>query len=316
MAKSEPGPKRRLNQLDFALAGGASGFITRMLCQPLDVLKIRFQLQVEPISRLETSKYHSLLHATRLIVREEGVKALWKGHVPAQLLSVSYGMAQFWTFEKLVEESARFKLSATYTPFLNFTCGAVAGCAATLASFPFDVVRTRLVAQGESQKVYPSVSRAFKSILKEEGFLVLYRGVLPTFLQIAPHGGVMFMSYKIFDGWYRSLTNSQETISLTGSLLAGSLAGLCAKTAVYPLDLAKKRMQIQGFERGRSSAFGEFFKCKGLTDCVIRIYEIEGLGGLYKGLNASLIKALITAALHFSCYEMICNLLRATKDLQ
>lgn len=31
----------------------------------------------------------------------------------------------------------------------NFCCGAVAGCAATTLSYPFDVVRTRLVGQGE-----------------------------------------------------------------------------------------------------------------------------------------------------------------------
>ena len=30
--------------LDHAIAGAASGFITRLLCQPLDVIKIRFQV--------------------------------------------------------------------------------------------------------------------------------------------------------------------------------------------------------------------------------------------------------------------------------
>lgn len=30
--------------LDHAIAGAASGFITRFLCQPLDVVKIRFQV--------------------------------------------------------------------------------------------------------------------------------------------------------------------------------------------------------------------------------------------------------------------------------
>ncbi|RZB40541.1 Mito carr domain containing protein [Asbolus verrucosus] len=302
----------KLSQLDFAIAGGSSGFITRMLCQPLDVLKIRFQLQVEPISKSNLSKYHSILHATNLIIKEEGVKALWKGHIPAQLLSVSYGIAQFWTFEVLSRQVSLLNLPSSVSPVVNFSCGSLAGCSATLVSFPFDVVRTRLVAQSETHKVYSGILEAFKSISKKEGFLMLYRGVWPTFLQIGPHAGVQFMCYKIFDSCYKYIVNSPNT-TLTSSLVSGSLAGLCAKIVVYPFDLAKKRMQIQGFEQGRM-VFGQLFKCKGLNDCLVKIYQMEGLNGLFKGLSPSLVKAVCTSALHFSSYEMICQVLEKTKN--
>ena len=35
---------------DSLLAGSVSGVVTRLLTAPLDVLKIRFQLQIEPIN--------------------------------------------------------------------------------------------------------------------------------------------------------------------------------------------------------------------------------------------------------------------------
>lgn len=41
------------------------------------------------------------------------------------------------------------KAQGDLKPLTNFTCGALAGCVATAGSFPFDVMRTRLVAQGE-----------------------------------------------------------------------------------------------------------------------------------------------------------------------
>jgi len=52
------------------------------------------QLQVEPISKCNVSKYKSLLQSFVLVLKEEGVLALWKGHIPAQLLSITYGMVQ------------------------------------------------------------------------------------------------------------------------------------------------------------------------------------------------------------------------------
>lgn len=79
-------------KLHSALAGFGSSCTTRFLCHPLDVLKIRFQLQVEPISRASKhSKYRTMSQTFACIIREEKFKALWKGHVSAQILSAIYG---------------------------------------------------------------------------------------------------------------------------------------------------------------------------------------------------------------------------------
>ena len=54
-------------------------------------------------------------------------------------------------------------------------------------------------------------------------------------------------------------------LSGTGSLLCGSLAGICAKTFVYPFDVARKRLQIQGFQHGRVG-FGKVRNISSSTD--------------------------------------------------
>src|SRR6185437_6492334 len=86
--------------LHHTIAGATSGALTRLLLQPLDVLKIRFQLQVEPIHRKSLQSYYkSLLQAIVHIPQDEGLSAFWKGHLPAQYLSVVYGPVQFVSFE-------------------------------------------------------------------------------------------------------------------------------------------------------------------------------------------------------------------------
>ncbi|XP_030765919.1 mitochondrial thiamine pyrophosphate carrier-like [Sitophilus oryzae] len=304
----------KLNQFDFAFAGGASGFLTRAVCQPLDVLKIRFQLQVEPISHhpQHASKYRSIFQAVELIFKEEGIKAFWKGHIPAQWLSISYGVAQFWAFEVLSRNAHALNYSPKMKPVVNFTCGSIAGSVATVVSFPFDVVRTRFVAQSEQKKVYHGMVAACKEICAKEGPIVLFRGLWPTVLQIGPHAGAQFMCYKLFDDLYRYIIKTENT-TLSSSLFAGSLSGLCSKAFIYPFDLVKKRLQIQGFHHAREH-FGQTFHCKGLTDCFLKIYHVEGFPGYFKGLSPSLIKAVCATALHFSSYEMVCKLLVISRD--
>lgn len=53
------------------------------------------QLQIEPVSsRRPMGKYWGILQATLCIYSEEGLSAFWKGHAPAQLLSICYGAVQ------------------------------------------------------------------------------------------------------------------------------------------------------------------------------------------------------------------------------
>ncbi len=63
-----------------ATAGAVAGCVQRFVVAPLDVIKIRFQVQVEPVARGAAtvsalpSKYTSVLQAAITIVREEGIK--------------------------------------------------------------------------------------------------------------------------------------------------------------------------------------------------------------------------------------------------
>uniref|UniRef100_A0A8R1ENE9 Uncharacterized protein n=4 Tax=Caenorhabditis japonica TaxID=281687 RepID=A0A8R1ENE9_CAEJA len=125
-----------LTSAEYSEAGLASGIVTRMIIQPLDVLKIRFQLQEEPIRGKRSGKYKGVLQSIFLITREEGANAFWKGHIPAQGLSAMYGLVQFSSFEWMSREAG--KLIPSEDPAVrstsDFVCGALSGCLAMTAN--------------------------------------------------------------------------------------------------------------------------------------------------------------------------------------
>ena len=146
----------QLTTFQYALAGATSGVVTRLLLQPLDVVKIRLQIQVEStdkkITTGPTNKYRGLFQSLNRIAKEEGIKALWKGHIPAQLLSITYGCVQFTSFEALTKLAWNIISHEKYTelkPVTHFICGGLSGCCSSVLVQPIDVLRTRLVAQGE-----------------------------------------------------------------------------------------------------------------------------------------------------------------------
>ncbi|XP_058464737.1 mitochondrial thiamine pyrophosphate carrier-like [Malaya genurostris] len=288
------------------LAGGLTGCITRFICQPLDVLKIRLQLQVEPISvGSNISKYRSITQTISCIYREEGVRALWKGHNPAQLLSLIYGVAQFSFYERFNLVLRDSTILQGHDRARNFMCGACSGSFAALIIMPLDVIRTRVVSQ-DPGKGYKNMFQAISVIYRIEGVRGLYRGLGPAMLQIAPLTGGQFMFYNLFGSTIKRIEHLPENAVLppTELFICGGLAGLCTKLLVYPLDLAKKRLQIQGFAKNRQT-FGQHFVANHMLHCLYEVGRHEGLRGLYKGLSPSLLKAGFTSAFYFTIYDWL-----------
>lgn len=111
-------------------------------------------MQHEPISkRSPISKYRSIGQCAATILREEGLFAFWKGHLTGQMLSFAFiGTQLFWFNEftrlstKLYKDSLESERNKVIT---HFASGGAAAVLCVLTVHPMDVVRTRLVSQGE-----------------------------------------------------------------------------------------------------------------------------------------------------------------------
>ncbi|XP_075656248.1 mitochondrial thiamine diphosphate carrier 2-like [Castanea sativa] len=307
-----------------ATAGAIAGGISRTVTSPLDVIKIRFQVQLEPTSSWPllrsnlsgTSKYTGMFQATKDILREEGLPGFWRGNVPALLMVMPYTAIQFTVLHKLktfASGSSKSKDHIQLSPYLSYVSGALAGCAATVGSYPFDLLRTILASQGEP-KVYPTMRSAFVDIVRARGFRGLYAGLSPTLVEIIPYAGLQFGTFDTFKRWTLAwnrirasnsgLNYTEDGITSFQLLLCGLAAGTCAKLVCHPLDVVKKRFQVEGLPRHpRYGARVEHRAYKNMFHALRQILQMEGWAGLYKGIVPSTVKAAPAAAVTFVAYE-------------
>lgn len=181
---------------------------------------------------------------------------------------------------------------------MSFISGAVAGASATTLTYPLDLLRTRFAAQG-NQKVYPSLTKSVLTIFRDEGVKGFFRGSSAAITQIVPYMGTFFLLYESL----RPIMSPLPLPFSSGDAVAGVLSSVIAKTAVFPLDLIRKRLQVQGPTRSmyvHGSALPEY---KGVVRTAGKILREEGPTGLYRGLMVSLWKAAPASAITMWTYE-------------
>ena len=184
-----------------------------------------------------------------------------------------------------------------------FIAGAVAGAAATTATYPLDLLRTRFAAQG-SDKVYRSLVGSIRDIAKTEGTRGFFKGVGAGVGQVVPYMGFFFAAYESL----RAVISPLNLPFGSGNASAGAIASVVAKTGVFPLDVIRKRLQVQGptrtkFVPGRGHRAVADYTGLGIWGTGREIVRREGWRGLYRGLPIGMAKSAPASAITMWTYE-------------
>lgn len=129
----------------------------------------------------------------------------------------------------------------------------------------------------------------------EGGFFALYRGIVPTVAGVAPYVGLNFMIYESVREYFTP--EGQTGPSSAGKLLAGAISGAVAQTCTYPLDVLRRRFQI-------NTMSGMGYRYKSIWDAIRVIVRNEGVRGLYKGITPNLLKVAPSMASSWLSFEM------------
>ncbi|CAN8254612.1 unnamed protein product [Cochlearia groenlandica] len=298
--------KQSLNQkqggsVAHLIAGGISGAFSKTCTAPLARLTILFQIQGMQSNAAILSSPSIWREASR-IVNEEGFRAFWKGNLVTVAHRLPYSAVNFYAYEEyntILYSSPvlqGYKGNASLNALVHFVSGGLAGITAASATYPLDLVRTRLAAQRNTM-YYQGVGHAFRTICKEEGFWGLYKGLGATLLGVGPS---LAISFSAFDSlktlWLSHRPNDSQGIV---SLSCGSLSGIASSTVTFPLDLVRRRMQLEG-AGGRARVYNT-----GLFGTFKHIFKTEGMRGLYRGILPEYYKVAPGVGIAFMAYDTL-----------
>lgn len=332
------------------VAGATAGAGARLFTAPLDLIKIRRQLNPTVVSSgvPNFSPVGFFRSLQQIVQKEGGLKSLFRGNLAATYLWIGYAAVQF----SLYARTADFLSHASSMPMqlpptlpapivqpaqlaintfqaighnptaIAFCSGAVAGTAATLATYPFDICRTAFAARGITSET-SSIQSFFKLALTSQNvngvskkvnpLRNLFGGCGPAVLGIIPYMGLNFALYDY-------LVRKGDKIAVGDAGAAGAIAGGTSKLIVYPLDTVKKRLQAQTFNSfwgtssGGAAVAANHVPYKNMVDCAARILKEEGFTTFYRGLVPTVIKTMGATGLTFSIFTFTKNTLETVHD--
>ncbi|KAF8388989.1 hypothetical protein HHK36_025673 [Tetracentron sinense] len=180
-----------------AIGGVGTGALQSLLLCPVELVKIRLQLQT--IEHLREGP----MSVAKNIWRREGLRGIYRGLTITMLRDAPAHGFYFWTYEYMREQlhpGCRKNGQESLNTML--ISGGLAGVASWVCCYPLDVVKTRLQAQSQSRSdnpppKYNGIIDCFRKSVREEGYGVLWRGLGTAVTRAFVVNGAIFAAYEI-----------------------------------------------------------------------------------------------------------------------
>jgi len=192
-----------------ALSGMASGSLAVCIGTPFDIALVR--LQADGMAKPEDRRhYKNVFDALVRTSQEEGVGALYKGLAPNVLRGMAMNVGMMACYDQAKEVVASLLNDPmTDGPSLPTRIGssATAGFTAALFSLPFDLIKSRLMAQKPDpmtgEMPYKGVVDCAVKIARNEGPLGFFSGFSAYYGRCAPHAMIILLSIETITSTYR-----------------------------------------------------------------------------------------------------------------
>ncbi|XP_047492224.1 solute carrier family 25 member 35-like isoform X1 [Penaeus chinensis] len=188
---------------------------------------------------------------------------------------------------------------------MEFVIGATAACGACIFSNPMDVLKTRMQLQGELKArgqytiIYRNILHAGIAVAKADGISGLQKGLVPALSYQVVMNGMRFGLYrKILDSGI--ISRADGSVSSLGCIAAGAFVGVVGGVVGSPFYLVKTHLQSHAAE---SIAVGHQHKHEGFLSALHKIFNQEGVKGLWRGATTSIPRVGVGSAAQLFSYS-------------
>ncbi|KAF4623554.1 hypothetical protein D9613_002052 [Agrocybe pediades] len=281
---------------------------------PLDVTKVRMQT----LTAVPGSRRPSTLSVMKNAISHSGFRSLYVGLSASLMRQMSYSLVRLGVYEKL---KARLSKEGNTSTFRLLAAACVAGGLGGMAGNPADIILVRmtsdLVRPPEKRFGYSNAFSGLLSLVKEEGFQGLTRGLgTNMFRAVLMNVGVPHLFICLFElvdidsyvmkasqvGSYDFIKSTllahrlpvadwQMRDNLALHIVSSCLAGMFATTVCSPADVIRSRLMV-------ASCNTSFFQV------IARSLREEGVRFLFKGWTPSFIRLGPNTVLMFVFYEV------------
>jgi len=275
--------------------GGVAAMAGAAASHPLDLIKVRLQIQGEGPSVPGQNKLGPVAMG-KSIFRNDGAKGMFSGLTASLLRQALYSSVRFGVYDKLKTSVGQAQGKDELNVWQKVGCGLAAGGVGAICANPADVAMVRMQADGKlpvhARRNYKNVLDGLVQISRQEGIAALWAGSGPTVVRAMIVTASQFAAYDQIK--YTLITRAGMKDNPVTHLTSAFAAGFVASLTSNPVDVIKTRMM--------NSTKGTY---KNPVDCTFQLIRGEGVMALYKGFVPTFVRQAPYLVVMFVTLEQI-----------
>ncbi|KAM9377754.1 solute carrier family 25 member 48 [Pholidichthys leucotaenia] len=215
------------SMLDLTVASMLTGLMSVSLGAPVDLVKIRLQMQTQMVlaenlhlasnmSKVTSNiplrsvnipsqqLYRGPIHCISSILQTEGIQGLYRG-AGAMILRDVPGYTLYFIPYAIFCNLLKPDDMANPHPCSIWLAGGLAGSISWVTATPADVVKSRIQADAQLQRKYKGILHCIIHSYKTEGAQVFFRGASVNAIRGFPMSATMFLTYELSLRFFRGL---------------------------------------------------------------------------------------------------------------